>query len=223
LSKSIIPRNSLPKGDNLPMDSIGSYLRRNRNRRGISLPELSKSSGVSLGFLSDVENDKKKPGLDILQKLLSSLKLDFLDLLTKTGYLSVNTKVLRDIDKSGYRLIPLVKWESAGLWKESDKPEGWMATDEGGDNLYALQVKDESMTPLVSEGEKIIIDPDEEVKSGDYILVMLSQNNIVIRQLKVYDGVHVLHPLNTQYTDQVIDMSKVTILGKVISRVGRLR
>ena len=205
------------------MDSIGSYLRRNRNRRGISLPELSGFSGVSLGFLSDIENDKKKPGLDILQKLLTSLKLDFVDFLIKTGYLSVNTKALRDIDKSGYRLIPLVTWKSAGLWKESDEPEGWMATNEGGDNLYALKVNDDSMAPLFLEGEKIIIDPDEEVKSGNYIIVMLSQDNIVMRQLKVYNEIHVLHPLNSQYPEQIIDISKVTVLGKVISRVGRFK
>lgn len=60
--------------------SFGSRLRHLRTSKGLSQSELVIKVGISKGFLSDLENDKRTPGADTLCKLAQELgvSMDFL-------------------------------------------------------------------------------------------------------------------------------------------------
>lgn len=57
---------------------FGSYIKEIRNEKGLSLRELSKRSGISHPYLSQLENGKNKnPSPDIIEKLSKGLGVDF--------------------------------------------------------------------------------------------------------------------------------------------------
>ena len=66
-------------------ENIGDYIRRIRNEKGISINELVKQSGVSKGYISQIENNKFSPSLDIVRKLSNALDTDFYELAWRAG------------------------------------------------------------------------------------------------------------------------------------------
>jgi transcriptional regulator with XRE-family HTH domain len=62
------------------MATIGERIRNVRERRGMTLDQLVERSGVSKGFISDVENDKRSPNSEYLLKIANALgaSVDFL-------------------------------------------------------------------------------------------------------------------------------------------------
>ncbi len=55
------------------MAKVGDRIREIRERLGLTQEELAARSGVSKGFLSDVENDKSSPGSDYLLRIANAL------------------------------------------------------------------------------------------------------------------------------------------------------
>lgn len=53
-----------------------------RRQRGISQLELSKRSGVSYGYISELENGIKSPTIDTICKLAKALEVDPSELFT---------------------------------------------------------------------------------------------------------------------------------------------
>ncbi|WP_066895721.1 helix-turn-helix domain-containing protein [Clostridium nigeriense] len=60
---------------------VGSKIAEIRNKRGISLSKLSRESGVSKGYLSELENGiKENPNIEILDKIAKALGISVSDL-----------------------------------------------------------------------------------------------------------------------------------------------
>lgn len=53
--------------------SLGTRIRQTRTQKAITLQELSERSGLSKGFICQLENDKASPSLQALEKLASGL------------------------------------------------------------------------------------------------------------------------------------------------------
>lgn len=59
---------------------LGSKIRDIRKSKGLSINKVSKASGVSLGYLSDLENNKSKnPSMDTLKKIATVLEVSVND------------------------------------------------------------------------------------------------------------------------------------------------
>lgn len=56
--------------------NIGEKLRKLRKDNGLTLKELSKQAGLSISFISDIENGRRNPRLENLDKLAKALKVD---------------------------------------------------------------------------------------------------------------------------------------------------
>lgn len=56
---------------------FGSYLREKRKANNLSIVNLSKLSGVSNPYISQLENNKFKPSFEIIKKLTQALNLNF--------------------------------------------------------------------------------------------------------------------------------------------------
>ena len=52
---------------------VGSQVRRRRRDRGLTLTQVSEASGLNVGYLSQVENDKASPSLETLAALGDAL------------------------------------------------------------------------------------------------------------------------------------------------------
>lgn len=73
-------------------ENIGEYIRSVRNEKGMSINELVKQSGVSKGYISQIENNKFNPSLDIVRKISNALDADFYELAYLAGHFTEHEK-----------------------------------------------------------------------------------------------------------------------------------
>ena len=52
---------------------VGAHIRRRRRDRGLTLTQVSEATGLNVGYLSQVENDKASPSLETLAALADAL------------------------------------------------------------------------------------------------------------------------------------------------------
>lgn len=65
--------------------SLGEVLRSKRVETDISLRDLAKRLGLAPSYLSDIENDRRVPSEDVLQRIAAELNLKFDDLMARAG------------------------------------------------------------------------------------------------------------------------------------------
>lgn len=64
---------TMPKG---PANTLGVRMRTQRHRLSMTLQQLSAASGVSVGYLSQVERGKATPTLGVLEQIAQALKVE---------------------------------------------------------------------------------------------------------------------------------------------------
>ena len=125
------------------------------------------------------------------------------------------------------RKVPLLRWDQIDQMVKSNEPprvihvEAMLETDVPGKRTFAMQVRDNSMQPLFSEGEIIFVNPDLPSEPGHYVVVESEDGRpeeALLRELKEIGGQAILHPLNRRYADL-----PVTKEQRIWGRVVRLR
>jgi transcriptional regulator with XRE-family HTH domain len=79
--------------------NLGTIVRRQRNRLGLTLLELASKSGVSMSHLGRIENAQRYPSADVLRKIAKPLELDEEELFNLAGYLPSERKKEDDRQK----------------------------------------------------------------------------------------------------------------------------
>src|SRR6202034_3370452 len=69
------------------MNSIGDYIRQQREQAKISLRQLADQAGVSNPYLSQVERGLRKPSAEILQQIAKGLRISAEALYVQAGIL----------------------------------------------------------------------------------------------------------------------------------------
>ena len=78
-------------------ESLGEFIRREREAKGITLRKMAKQIEVSATFLSKVETENWKPGEDKLLKIADILGCDSDELLALAGKVSSDlTEIIRE-------------------------------------------------------------------------------------------------------------------------------
>ncbi len=72
--------------------SLGEWLRDARMEKDISLRSLATQLDITPSYLSDIENDRRIPAEDVLQKLTKALELDFEDAMALAGRFGEQTE-----------------------------------------------------------------------------------------------------------------------------------
>jgi transcriptional regulator with XRE-family HTH domain len=65
--------------------SLGDVVRCRRIEINISLRDLAKKLAIAASYLSDIENNRRVPSEDVLERLSTELKLKLDDLLARAG------------------------------------------------------------------------------------------------------------------------------------------
>jgi len=65
--------------------SLGDVVRNKRVELDISLRDLAKKLAIAPSYLSDIENDRRVPSEDVLERLAAELKLKLDDLMARAG------------------------------------------------------------------------------------------------------------------------------------------
>ena len=72
---------------NVKVNSIGDYIREQREQAKISMRQLAQSAGVSNPYLSQIERGLRKPSADILQQIAKGLRISAEALYVQAGIL----------------------------------------------------------------------------------------------------------------------------------------
>lgn len=86
--------------EQLILNQIGAFIANKRNEKNITIRELNKITGVSIGVISDLENAKSMPRVETLIKLAEaleiSLSLIFENMKPATQKTSNKSKIIPD-------------------------------------------------------------------------------------------------------------------------------
>lgn len=72
--------------------SLGEWLRDARMEKDVSLRSLATQLEITPSYLSDIENDRRIPAEDVLQKLTMALELDFEEAMALAGRFGEQTE-----------------------------------------------------------------------------------------------------------------------------------
>ena len=69
----------------MPEKSLGEFIRDRRVELKIGLRSLAKVVEITPSYLSDIEYDRRVPSEDVLRKIAEQLKIDFDELMARSG------------------------------------------------------------------------------------------------------------------------------------------
>ena len=69
------------------VNTIGSYIREQREQARISLRQLAQNAGISNPYLSQIERGLRRPSADILQQIARGLRISAEALYVQAGFL----------------------------------------------------------------------------------------------------------------------------------------
>jgi transcriptional regulator with XRE-family HTH domain len=115
---------------------FGKYLKMNRIKRGLSIRELAKRSGLSHSYLSLVENEKRGiPNPEQLLKIAPHLGINYMELMRAAGYVMEDVEFnneeiefLKQLDE-GVPIVELLKLNPTIDDKEITRTELELAID----------------------------------------------------------------------------------------------
>jgi transcriptional regulator with XRE-family HTH domain len=95
-------------------DTLGSYIRRARSARKVTLRQLAAAVGVTPSYLSDIENDRRVPSEEVLERLAAELALDLDELLARRGRLDYETEEYLKRSPAAVRLFRRIAQQGLG-------------------------------------------------------------------------------------------------------------
>lgn len=184
----------------------GNKLRELRKIEGWTQEEVANKLGVSKQTYSHYENEKRRPGLDIIKELANVYQVNIDDIFAD--------EVVNDVLS-----LPIVNkftLESGQLKFDSIQgyeitPKQWVSDN----NFFYIIAPDDSLTAArIYPGDLLLISPEKEFKSGDIVLVMID-NKTLLRRIYKNGEQFVLHAENPNFPPIFAPPSKFEIVGKL--------
>lgn len=136
---------------------VGPRLRRVRDRRGVTLAELSEATGISKSTLSRLESGQRKPSLELLLPIADAHQVPLDELV---GAPEVGDPRVRFVpeDRNGRVVIPLTR-QAGGL-------QAWKVIIEPTDEKPVLRIHEGYEWLYVLAGEMRLIVADHDITMG---------------------------------------------------------
>jgi len=148
---------------------------------GLTEAELASAVGVSVRTIADILADEIPQDPAIWETFARYFRIHA-DFLRSGG--PPHSEGLFDLTESGHpspvgsmRKVPLLTWDQLNQMVTSDEPprlihaNALLETEVPGKRTFAVQVRDNSMQPLFSEGEIIFVNPDLPSEPGHYVVI----------------------------------------------------
>lgn len=212
------------------MKSLGEVVRARRKALGLTLEAVANQiPGYDAGNLSRFERGMGSIHLDKLDAIAAVLQLSVGEMYAmrehsaseQNGHYNVTPSAL-----TGKRL-PVVSWVQAGVWSgiadnfHPGDADDWVTPEDPmGIHAYALRVRGDSMAnpaglPTFPEGMIIMIEPDVEPKTGDFVIVRCNgDEEATFKKLTRESGTYYLTPLNPRYP--VVPLPKDAVFCGVV-------
>lgn len=238
--------NRLPRADETYMDSIGSRLREERDRLGLTQTEVGDIAGVTKNTQRLYETDQRSPKADYLAAL-DAAGVDVSYVLTGRRGLEAGVTAQRVADGApvaaangpgpGLAEVKLYDVEGAagaGRSLEGEQVEGQLYFPEA--QLAALgispgqvagvKVRGDSMEGTLADGDWVLVDlANRDPRREGVFLLWVSGERRIKRVQRLAGGALYLISDNEHYKPEMItpeQMGEVEILGRCEVRIGRV-
>ena len=173
------------------------------------------------------ENSKKTIGDDLIRDIENTLNLEAGSLDKKAEPKEIVATVAPDVKTPSFTRVPLLSCVQAGLPTD----HGDLCHDEFVEipgelpnGCYALRVNGDSMSPLIDEGDVVVIDPNRWPRPGDCIIARSELENLSEATIKRYypigfdaEGREIFEAraFNPEYPTMHSDHQKLEVIGTV--------
>ena len=215
----------------MTLKEIGQYLKELREAKGLSTREVYNLVDVSNSYLSLVENGHRRPSAIVLKKLASVYNVDYLDLYVKAGYADLaeyEKKPKTDVLGNPVVSIPILGTVKAGY--DYLAQENWIGAVDvdkklaDGNELFALKVHGDSMSPILIEDDIVIIKKQDDFENGDIVVAIVNGDEATIKKGKKNENSILLQPLNPSYEPLIFTYDEMeSIPVKIIGIVKQLK
>lgn len=205
------------------VDTFANRLKYAITIKNIKPIELSRKSGISKTNISCYMSGKYEAKQDGVKLLADALNVDPVWLM---GY---DVPMESTHNKSINKLkIPVLGTVKAGYdWLAEENITGYITDSDIVKNYekniseyFALKVTGDSMLPLLSEGDLVIVHKQSDVESGQTAIVLINGDEATVKKvIKTNEGIE-LHSMNPYYPKKKLsfnDMKNVPI--EIIGRV----
>lgn len=206
---------------------LGQYLKTIREQLDYSTHDVNKLCDISAGYISLMENGKRKPSPTILKKLASIYNLDYLDLYEKAGYIELAES--EKLKKNQSAIVFVYGTIPAGIPMECiediiDTEEISADMLKGGKQYFGLKIKGNSMEPEYLDGDTLILQKVDDCESGDDCVVMVNGNDGTFKRVFKNENGIILQPLNPSYSPMVYSNEQIENLPiRIIGVVEEIR
>lgn len=194
-----------------------------REEKNLNQIELGKIIGVSGQALGMYENEKRDMSTDTVIKLANYFDVS-------TDYLLGKSDTRTKTDKLGNPVvsIPLLGTVKAGYNYLAE--ENWIGNvdidkklaDSG--EFFALNVKGDSMSPVLIEGDIVVVKKQDDFENGDIVVALINGDEATIKKAKKSDSSILLQPFNNNYEPLIFTYEEMkSIPVKIIGTVKQLK
>ena len=190
-----------------------------RKEKGLTLDKLSQITKIAPNTLNQYELGKREPSFEIVKLLADTFNVSIDYMLGRT---EENTQ-----EKKSSTKIPVLGTIPAGIPIEAveeivdyEEISTEMATR---GEFFALKVKGDSMSPLINDGDVVIIKKQDDAESGKICVVMINGFDATLKEIKKEEnGLWVL-PKNPYsdfspkfFTNEEINKTPIKVIGVAV-------
>ena len=189
-----------------------------RKSRGLTLAQLADLAGTTAQQIGMLERGDRRLSDVWMEKLAGALHINAYELIVDNNVTPDNTM----------HTVPVLGLCQAGNWAEviNDGQDGEQAQEyldihiKNRRDVFAVKVSGDSMEPRFSEGEYLIVDPNEDLQNGRYIIAEL-HGQCTFKKYSEDAGQKYLIPENKRYQPIPVTSNDMHYVGTVIERVVR--
>lgn len=209
---------------------LGEIIKKYRKENNLSLRAFASKCGLSYTYISMLEKNIDyrtgkpiAPTLDSVKYISNAMNIPIDDLLKMLDD-EQEFKLNEDVLPNNLNVIPILGTVKAGYdWLAEENVVDYVTLKENIPNIkeyYALKITGDSMLPLLSEGDLVIVHDQDDVESGQTAVILINGEEATVKKVvKTNEGVE-LHSMNPYYPVKKFtyeDMKSIPV--KIIGRV----
>lgn len=213
------------------MGLLGKNIRYIRETKGLSQMELAEMLDSRYNNISNWENGKNKPHIDIIVKLSEIFQLDLNSLVTKDlreGY--SNSSSIEEPPASygnATNILVPISAQAGYLneWPQIQKQSDFEYVDVPGVDFEArtFEVEGDSMAPYIYSGEYVVckkVEKEDRILEGSIYVIVSTTTGITIKFIKKENDLLALIPANTSlFSKNTIPLSEVKEIWRVMYKI----
>lgn len=216
---------------------IGEIIKEYRTNHQLSQRAFASRTALSPSYINTLEKIyNPKTGrpysvtTDVANELAKAMNMSIEELLSKINGNQEFTLNTSKLDELGNPVvsIPLLGTVKAGYNYLAE--ENWIGNvdidkklaDSG--EFFALNVKGNSMSPVLIEGDIVIVKKQDDFENGDIVVALINGDEATIKKAKKSDSSILLQPFNNNYEPLIFTYEEMkSIPVKIIGIVKQLK